>query len=262
MILTNTLIQNTIAQAYCCMAEKSAEYSKHLSYGKNDTCILKEVMLLQKYVSILQDFEIIVDPEDQVCLTNDDIIKIIKKIKKICEFCCCSEIQPTLVNGKFYTPAFGTYVVDNTTIVVDDNTFENEECNPPTIQANFIAGIPTYDPISGTYSANLTWTRGNGNNVIIIGSLITPTSPQWPTPVNGTTYTADNIFGSGDAVSPGYFVVYNGSGTTVTVTNITPVPFNLGNYGFNIYEYNDQGICYLSPPAGLQFVAPDPPSMP
>ena len=130
----------------------------------------------------------------------------------------------TLSNGR----ASG---IDDFSIKLDD-----DRCEPyRQAQLNSITvGSP------GTLDVN--YTRGNGNNVLIVASTsATPTAP-----VNGTSYTANQSFGTlGTALGAG-FVVYNGPGNganlahTVNVTNLnssTP-------YYFYIYEYNNSGLCY------------------
>ncbi|HND88972.1 MAG TPA: hypothetical protein PK971_11620, partial [Saprospiraceae bacterium] len=44
-------------------------------------------------------------------------------------------------------------------------------------------------------------------------------------------------------IGTGNYVVYNGNGTSVTVTGLSASP----TYHFAIYEYNNTGVCYLSP---------------
>ena len=53
-------------------------------------------------------------------------------------------------------------------------------------------------------------------------------------PVNGTTYTADPVFGSGSQIgTSGWYCVYNGTGTSVNVTGLEP----LTNYVFHVIEF-------------------------
>lgn len=95
--------------------------------------------------------------------------------------------------------------------------------------------------VGASRSLNVNYTRGNGNNILIVASTsATPTAPT-----NNVAYTSNSIFGSGSPIGAGY-VVYNGVGNgvnaahTVNVTNLnssTP-------YYFYLYEYNSAGICY------------------
>lgn len=87
----------------------------------------------------------------------------------------------------------------------------------------------------------LSWTKGNGNGRIVLarkGSAVNAT------PVDLTNYWADENFGSGTQAGTGNYVVYKGTGTSVTVKNLEPN----ATYHFDVFEYN--GITYpmfLSP---------------
>jgi Secretion system C-terminal sorting domain len=79
-------------------------------------------------------------------------------------------------------------------------------------------------------SLTLNWTAGNGANRIVVAS----TSPIASSPTDQNAYTANSIFGSGSTIAAGEFVVYNGAGTSVSVTGLT----NTTTYYFAIFEYN------------------------
>lgn len=86
---------------------------------------------------------------------------------------------------------------------------------------------------------SLQWTRGSGS----AGVLVIAKASSAPTdPVSGTSYTANAAYGSGTAVGGG-FAVYNGTGSSVNITGLTPGTA----YYFNIYEYNTINTCYLTP---------------
>ena len=94
----------------------------------------------------------------------------------------------------------------------------------------------TYTNVGGT-TMTLNWTSGNGSNRIVIAS----TSNTWSdSPLNGTNYTANAAFGTtGTTIvsSDGEYVVYNGSGSSVTITGLTVNT----TYYFRIYDYNGSG---------------------
>ncbi len=109
-------------------------------------------------------------------------------------------------------------------------------CTPPTTQASLFS---TSNPTANTLDIN--WTRGNGSNVLVIakqGSAVNQT------PVNGTTYTANTGFGSGTSLTGGNFVVYDGTGSTATITGL------LGSttYYFAAYEYDNSTNCFTPSP--------------
>lgn len=105
-------------------------------------------------------------------------------------------------------------------------------CTSPTTQATSF----TSSTITQT-SATVGWTRGDGNNVLVVarqGSVVNAD------PANGTSYTASANFGSGDEIGTGNYVVYNGTGDTVDLTGLTPGT----NYYFAVYEYHTTDTCY------------------
>jgi len=85
---------------------------------------------------------------------------------------------------------------------------------------------------------------GNGAKRLIIakaGSAVTAT------PVNGQSYTANGIFGSGQEIAPDEFVVYNGTaGNNSLLSNLQPGT----TYHFKVFEYNENGVntFYLTGP--------------
>jgi hypothetical protein len=81
---------------------------------------------------------------------------------------------------------------------------------------------------------NLTFTPGNGAGRVIIASA---GSPVTQAPSDGSWYNASNVFGSGDDLGGGNFVVYNGTGSSVTVTGLSGGV----TYYFAAYEYNGTG---------------------
>ena len=89
-------------------------------------------------------------------------------------------------------------------------------------------GVPTQ---MNETSVDLSWTKGNGNNVIVLaheGSAVDAN------PVSGTTYTDNTVFGSGTEIGIGNFVVYdaNTNSPSVTVTGLTANT----TYYFAVYE--------------------------
>lgn len=111
-------------------------------------------------------------------------------------------------------------------------------CVPPTTQASFFTTTA-----SGTTSVSISWTAGNGGNAIV---LARSTSAITVTPTSGTTYTAPStVYGSGQQIGTGNYLVYDGTGTSVTVTNLNPG----STYYFSIFEYNTASgsPCYLTP---------------
>lgn len=82
-------------------------------------------------------------------------------------------------------------------------------------------------------STDISWTTSTtGSNVIVVVSTGTITD----SPVDGVAYTANAAFGSGEELilADGQYVVYNGSGTSVTVSGLNPGT----TYNYAIFTYN------------------------
>lgn len=104
---------------------------------------------------------------------------------------------------------------------------------------------------------NINWTTGDGARRLIIGSAAGPVSAV---PVDGQDYVASSTFGNGEEITPGEFVVYNGTSSAVTLYGLTPQQ----TYYFKIFEYNGTAggnTYYLiaAAPEGSQATA-DPPT--
>jgi len=144
----------------------------------------------------------------------------------------------------------------------------------PSVQATNV----TFNSITAT-SMNVSWTNGNGGSRIVIAKQDTPVDAV---PVDGTSYTANPAFGSGSPLGPvitvtnralkspvkvrlsspnpnpsltGNYVVFSGSGNSVTVTNLQPST----TYHFAVFEFNGfgSGTNYLTtlPATGSQITA-------
>jgi hypothetical protein len=89
-----------------------------------------------------------------------------------------------------------------------------------------------------TGSISLSWLSGNGAGRLILAKQGAPVDA---TPLDGTTnYSANSNFGSGTQVGTGNYVVYNGSGSTTTVFNLTAGT----QYHFKVFEYCNTGSYY------------------
>jgi hypothetical protein len=155
-------------------------------------------------------------------ITRCDIEKIITKINKICKFCSPCEIVST--------------------------------CIVPTVQASFLGNETLwFDTNTLTWNANINWTRGNGDGVIVVATelpLVTPIV----SPSSNTTYTPDYEYGKGQQIGFGQYVVYNGSGTSATVTGLSSDK----TYMFVIFEYNSSEFCYKAPGSSYTILTPIP----
>lgn len=105
-------------------------------------------------------------------------------------------------------------------------------CNDPSGQATLF----TSSSISTT-TATIGWTRGNGNEVLVVARAAGAVNAD---PVDGTNYTANAAFGSGNQIGTGDFVVYKGTGTSVNLTNLVQGT----TYHFAVYEFSTPSNCY------------------
>jgi hypothetical protein len=95
------------------------------------------------------------------------------------------------------------------------------------------ASISNYD---GT-SLDLSWTNGSGDKVIVVATELNQTVE---TPENGSEYSANSAYGSGDEIGSENFVVYNGTGTSVSISGLDSGT----DYSFAIYSYESSCLCY------------------
>jgi hypothetical protein len=96
----------------------------------------------------------------------------------------------------------------------------------PTVQASNV----TFSAYTTT-SLTINFTAGNGANRVV---LVKSGSAVDGSPTDGASYTANTTFGSGDQIGSGNYVVYGGSGSSVTVTGLTANTV----YHVAVFEYN------------------------
>jgi hypothetical protein len=94
----------------------------------------------------------------------------------------------------------------------------------------------------GSDRITVNWTRGDGDNVLIVAKK---NSATLTAPGDAGSYTADAAFGAGSQLGTGNFVVYKGTGTSVIVTELDAST----TYDFYAYEFKNTGPCYLRPGA-------------
>lgn len=87
-------------------------------------------------------------------------------------------------------------------------------CTVPTNVTNVTSSTPASGQIT------LGWANGSCSDGVIVVAKAASAVTAVPTG-NGSAYTAAPAFGNGTAIAPGEFVVYNGTGTGVTVTGLT-----------------------------------------
>jgi hypothetical protein len=105
---------------------------------------------------------------------------------------------------------------------------------PPTVQAKDIV----FSNI-GSSQFKLDWKRGNGHGCTV---FITEGNTGFAAPTNNVLYPANAVFGSEESQisKTGWYCVYDGTGTSVTVTGLDPS----SDYQVHICEYKIGSITY------------------
>ncbi|MEJ7627472.1 MAG: endonuclease [Ferruginibacter sp.] len=119
-------------------------------------------------------------------------------------------------------------------IALDDVvwTASGPACTPPATQATAAA---ITNITSSAFDIN--FTPGNGTNSLVVVKANSAVSGN---PVSGTPYTANSVFGTGGTISAGEFVVFNGTGNTVTVSGLSTGT----TYHISVYTFNSSDNCY------------------
>jgi gliding motility-associated-like protein len=121
----------------------------------------------------------------------------------------------------------GIQSIDGGTI----NTNGFQICIPPTPSPT----VPVFGNVTQT-SVTLSWTSGGGQAFVVARQGSTSVKPTF-----GQAYTANAIFGSGQDIGSGNFLVYSGSGNTVTITGLAAGT----DYEFDLYSFSTSiGGCY------------------
>lgn len=129
---------------------------------------------------------------------------------------------------------FTKYLILNPVI----NSFTTSQfCTNATTQSSNIVAIPNSNYIT------LNWIKGDADYRIVLAKEAASITSV---PLNGISYSANYNFGAGSQIGSGEFVVYNGNGNSVNVTNLKPET----KYYFTIFEYcksfDDSSIGYLT----------------
>lgn len=86
----------------------------------------------------------------------------------------------------------------------------------PVTQVTALAAV-----VASSTAIDLSWTAGNGSNTLILAKAASAVGTDLP--ADGIEYFADTTFGSGSQLfATGVYVVYNGNGTSVRVSGLTP----------------------------------------
>ena len=102
----------------------------------------------------------------------------------------------------------------------------------PTTQANNLTITNRTDDV-----LSLSWTRGNGEYCLVV---LKPFANSYAYPQDLTTspYSASSTYGAGSNLGSSNYVVYRGTGTSVSISNLSPST----QYMAVVYEYNTTNI--------------------
>lgn len=132
-------------------------------------------------------------------------------------------------------------LADHRTAIHTSGNWTQNSTTWPTYTFTFLDAEPTTAATSLSFTGtshnalSASWTNGNGANHIVVLRL---NATGAVAPTDATTYTTTSTFGSGSGTQltgTGNYVIFNGSGTSVTVSaGIDPSTA----YAIDIYEYN------------------------
>lgn len=97
-------------------------------------------------------------------------------------------------------------------------------------QPTTAATAVTFTNVTST-SFTTNWTNGNGTNRLV---LIRSGAAVNSAPVDGVAYSAQTAFGGGSEIGTGNYVVYSGTGNSVTITGLSAAT----TYHMAVYEFN------------------------
>jgi hypothetical protein len=200
MILTPLNIQVAIIKAFYALAKKSVKYYTGLAFGKNNTCLFKEIRLLRAYVEILRNFKIVGSTITCSCCIEGDYTVLLNELSELTE----AKIQFSCGNdgSMFYNnisyPFTYFYDSDNKIIVIQFSTLIDPSTDNPYAL--------TLDEVVFTEDCSF---EPNTVSPIEVGVI---------EEINGIPIIVNNVYGNWD----GNITIYEPDGITVLHTLIIP----------------------------------------
>ena len=187
MILTPLNIQVAIIKAFYALAKKSVKYYTGLAFGKNNTCLFKEIRLLRAYIEILRNFEIVGSTITCSCCVEGDYTVLLNSDLPVTntpiEFNC--DNQGYIVYNNIGYNFTYWYDEPNQKIVIDFTGSLNDV-------------VITITDVQFTDTCNIT------------GNAVSPIEVATIDEILNTPVTVDNDFGTWD----GSIAIYESDGTT------------------------------------------------
>ncbi|MFM9950701.1 MAG: T9SS type A sorting domain-containing protein [Saprospiraceae bacterium] len=134
----------------------------------------------------------------------------------------------------------GSWQIAANTLEVRGNVLS--ACSPPAI-----SGTVSFSNLT-TSSFQINFGGGNGDSRLV---AVCAGAPVNAAPCNGEAYTANPIYGQGSLLRNEAFVVYEGAGSSVTVTGLTDGQ----TYYVAVFERNDASLCYKQSAPAIGFQA-------
>lgn len=124
--------------------------------------------------------------------------------------------------------------VGNQRVAIDDILWTGfgASCSSPLTQANSVSA----SSITAS-SFSIGWTAGSGTNSLVV---VKQGAAIGGVPTNGSSYTANTIFGSGQTIAASEYVVYNGTGNSATITGLAGGT----TYHIAVFSFNSADNCY------------------
>jgi hypothetical protein len=222
MILTPLNIQVAIIKAFYALAKKSVKYYTGLAFGKNNTCLFKEMRLLRAYVDILRNFEIVGSTITCSCCIEGDYTVLLNELSELTEARIqfdCDNIGSMFYNNISY-PFTYFYDSDNKVVVIQFSTLIDPSTDNPYAL--------TLEDVNFTEDCSF---EPNTISPIEVGVIA---------PVGGTPIIVNNVYGNWD----GNITIYEPDGTTILniPNNPLPIPSNILNNPEAVAVYwNDNG---------------------
>lgn len=222
MILTPLNIQIAIIKAFYALAKKSVKYYTGLAFGKNNTCLFKEIRLLRAYVDILKNFEIVGSTITCSCCVEGDYTVLLNELSELTEAKIqfgCDNTGSMFYNSISY-PFTYFYDSDNKIIVIQFSTLIDPSTGNP--------AALNLDQVVFTEDCSF---EPNTASPIEVGVIQT---------VGETPIIVNNIYGNWD----GNITIYEPDGSTILIIPNNPltIPSNILNDPEAVADYwNDYG---------------------
>jgi len=150
-------------------------------------------------------------------------------------------IQFNRIDSTIATAKANAGLFDNLQTMIADSLFRGIGDYSKVVNWDFTVPAPTV-AATGLNFSNVTttsfqvnWTNGNGARRLVLIKQATAVDTD---PVNGMTYTVSPVFAGGAQLGTANYGIYEGTGSTVNVTGLTPNTL----YHVEVFEYNSLGL--------------------